>query len=136
MFISVGIPDKIISDNGPQYAADEFKTFAKKWGFEHKTTNPYCPQENNMAERAVQTAKHLLKLDNPEIGLMNYRATPHSATGVTPAAALMGRENRQRLPVLSEKLKPKQPNDSEIRKSDQTAKDNKWSPSLKKVAER
>ena len=45
-----------------------------------------------MAVRAVQTAKRLLDLDEPEIGLLDYLASPHSAIGVSPAVALMGRQ--------------------------------------------
>ena len=47
---------------------------------------------NGMTERAAKTAKELLRLDDPELGLLNYRATLHSATGVFPAVALMGRQ--------------------------------------------
>ena len=53
---------------------------------------------------------------------MNYRATPHSATGVAPSVALMGRQLQTRLPVLSCQLKPLKPDDESIRKSDRMAK--------------
>ena len=122
MFITFGVPDVLVSDNGSQYVSQEFRDFARDWGFSLKTTNPYKPQENGMAERAVRTAKELLKLDDPEVGLLNYRATPHSATGVPPAVALMGRQIQTRLPVLAKKLIPVPPDDESIRKSDQAAK--------------
>ena len=59
-----------------------------------------------MAERAVQTAKRLLDLDEPEMGLLNYHASPHSAIGVSPAVAPMGRQLATRLPVVREQLSP------------------------------
>lgn len=40
MFARYGVPDVLISDNGPQFASEEFSTFAQKWGFEHVTTLP------------------------------------------------------------------------------------------------
>ena len=121
IFTTFGIPDVLITDNGPQFSAGEFAAFAKNWGFGHHTTNPYKPQENGMAERAVRTAKELLRLEDPELGLLNYRATPHSSTGVSPAMALMGRQVQTRLPVLSRHLMPSTPNDS-IRQRDEVAK--------------
>ena len=121
IFTTFGIPDVLITDNGPQFSAGEFAAFAKNWGFGHHTTNPYKPQENGMAQRAVRTAKELLRLEDPELGLLNYRATPHSSTGVSPAMALMGRQVQTRLPVLSRHLMPSTPNDS-IRQRDEVAK--------------
>ena len=75
-----------------------------------------------MAERAVQTAKRLLDLDEPEIGLLNYHASLHSAIGISPAVALMGRQLATRLPVVREQLSPRQHRDGDIRNSDQRAK--------------
>ncbi len=121
MFMRFGIPDEVVSDNGPQYASHEFANFSREWGFKHHTTNPHSPHENGMAERAVQTAKNILKLKDPELGLLNYRATPHSATGVSPSKALMGREIQTRLPVLPRQLLPEMP-DEELRASDRAAK--------------
>ena len=38
LFATHGIPDTVISDNGPQYANQEFKEFARDWGFVHVTS--------------------------------------------------------------------------------------------------
>jgi len=35
-----GIPDVLISDNGPQYSSDEFRQFAHQWEFKHITSSP------------------------------------------------------------------------------------------------
>ena len=94
----------------------------RPWRFAQPTTNPYSPQENGMAERAAQTAKRSLDFDEPDIGLLNYHASPHSAIGVSPAVALMGRQIATRLPVVREQLLPYQHRDGDIRDSDQHAK--------------
>lgn len=122
IFTTHGIPDIVVSDNGRQFISNEFCRFAKSWGFIQQTTNPYFAQENGMAERAVQTAKRLLLLDDPEIGLLNYRASPHSAIGVSPAEALMGRQLATRLPVINQQLQPCHGRDADIRESDRKAK--------------
>ena len=122
VFTTHGIPDVVVSDNGRQFVSDEFRKFAKSWCFAQHTTNPYSPQENGMAERAAQTANRLLDLNEPDIGLLNYHASPHSAIGVSPAVALMGRQIATRLPVVREQLLPYQHRDGDIRNSDQHAK--------------
>ena len=122
LFATYGIPDTVVSDNGPQYKSETFANFASSWGFSHITTNPYHPQENGMAERAVQEAKKILSQKDPEIALLNYRATPHTATKVSPAKALLGRELKTRVPVLPRQLLSKPCADGRIRESDRDAK--------------
>ena len=122
VFITHGVPDVVVSDNGRQFVSDEFKRFVDEMCFTQHTTNPYFAQENGMAERAVQTAKQLLDLGDAEIGLLNYRASSHSAIGVPPSVALMGRLLATRLPVVDKQLKPRDHQYAGIRKSDREAK--------------
>ena len=57
IFARHGIPETVMSDNGPQYAASTFKQFASEYGFTHDTSSPRYPQANGAAERAVKTVK-------------------------------------------------------------------------------
>ena len=50
LFARHGIPDVIISDNGPQYSSQEFQQFAKDYEFKHMTSSPYHPQGNGEAK--------------------------------------------------------------------------------------
>ena len=59
-----GIPETVISDNGTEFISAEFKTFSVDWNFQHVTSRPHYPQSNGEAERAVKTAKELLKQDD------------------------------------------------------------------------
>ena len=61
IFSRFGIPEIVMSDNGPQYASCEFADFAKLYDFEHITSSPCYPQSNGQVERTVQTVKRLLK---------------------------------------------------------------------------
>ncbi|XP_031560311.1 uncharacterized protein K02A2.6-like [Actinia tenebrosa] len=62
VFARHGAPDvlitDIITDNGPQYASNEFQVFTEEWRFQHKTSSPHYPRFNGLAEAAV---KRLLK---------------------------------------------------------------------------
>ncbi|XP_041376766.1 uncharacterized protein LOC121389232 [Gigantopelta aegis] len=112
----------ITSDNGPQFQCAEFRNFALQFDFRHKTSSPLFPQANGEAESAVKIAKKLLRQQSLEIALLNYRTTPHSSTGVSPALALMGRQLKTKIPRLPEKLIPQPASDVDIWKVDQDAK--------------
>ena len=77
IFARFGIPEVVVSDNGPQYDSYEFKLFEKNYGFHHHRTDPMRPQGNGEAERAVKRIKNLLrKSSDPYMALLNYRSTP------------------------------------------------------------
>ena len=61
IFSRHGIPETILSDNGPQYASQEFADFASSYQFTHVTSSPHFPQSNGLAERKVKTVKALQK---------------------------------------------------------------------------
>ena len=107
VFARFGIPELLVSDNGPQYTSQEFNHFAKQYGFTQVTSSPYYPQGNGQAERTVQTVKRLLK-ENEDIhlALLNYRSTPFAWCGMSPAELLMGRRIRPALPTLTNNLIP------------------------------
>ena len=56
-FARQGIPDIVISDNGPQFACEKFSNFASEWDFEHRPGSPGHQQTNGKAEAAVKEAK-------------------------------------------------------------------------------
>ena len=53
----VGVTPRIISDNGPQYIANDFKEFIRICGMTHVRTSPFYPQSNGKLERFHQTLK-------------------------------------------------------------------------------
>ena len=48
---------RIISDNGPQFLAKDFKEFIRIAGMTHVRTSPYYPQSNGKIERWHQSIK-------------------------------------------------------------------------------
>ena len=52
-----GVTPRLISDNGPQFIAKDFKEFIRLSGMTHVRTSPYYPQSNGKIERAQGTFK-------------------------------------------------------------------------------
>lgn len=105
-FSRFGLPVSIVSDNGPCFSSQEFKDFCMHTGARHITTAVYKPSTNGLAEKMVQTLKKSLRTSKSAIQdtldrfLFNYRLTPHSTTGVSPAELMFGRRLRSRLDLL------------------------------------
>lgn len=99
-----GIPDVLITDNGPQFASSAFSAFSREWQFEHQTSSPHYPQSNGRVENAVKTCKNLMKKakadgQDPLLALLDWRNTPTEGIGSSPAQRLMGRRTRTLLPT-------------------------------------
>ena len=122
MFARHGIPEQLISDNGPQFSSTSFAKFAEDYGFTRILTSPRYPQAIGEVERAVQTVKNLLKkTSDPYKALMAYRATPLES-GLSPADLLMGRKIRTRIPTSPSNLNPSWPYLEQFRENDASLK--------------
>ena len=96
---------RIISDNGPQFIAKDFKEFIRISGMDHVRTSPYYPQSNGKIERWHQSLKKEcirpkspLSLEDARrivgdfVGYYNTQRL-HSAIGyITPKDKLLGKE--------------------------------------------
>jgi transposase InsO family protein len=100
-----GVHPRIISDNGPQFIAKDFKEFIRIMGMTHVRTSPYYPQSNGKLERFHKTIKGEcirvlvpLSLDDAQRIVTDYVAhyndsRLHSAIGyVTPMDKLLGND--------------------------------------------
>ena len=110
IFSRHGIAEKVISDNGPCYASQEFAEFAKQFDFTHITSSPHFPQSNGLAEKSVQTVKSMFskaKADHkdPYLCLLELRNTL-LAEGLSPSQLLMGRRLRSILLSTHTQLLP------------------------------
>ena len=121
-FASYGIPEQLVSDNGPQFTSDEFKRFTTTSGIKHTLVPAYHPSSNGAAERSVQILKRRLeKVCDGVQGLLNhrlanflllYRSTPHTTTGRSPAELFLKRQPSTRFsclkPLLAQTVEDKQ----------------------------
>ena len=100
-----GVTPRVISDNGPQFIARDFKEFIRLCGMTHVRTSPYYPQSNGKIERFHRTIKgDCIRTETP-LTLEDARRIVaryvehyntvrlHSAIGyITPKDKLEGRE--------------------------------------------
>lgn len=109
-FARHGLADTIVSDNGPQFASEDFSTFCRANGIEHIRTAPYHPQSNGRAERFVDLLKTGLKKLSGANGnvdhalrkfLLCYRYTPSYALGgKSPFQVMTTRTMKTKLDLL------------------------------------
>jgi transposase InsO family protein len=98
---------RIISDNGPQFIANDFKEFIRISGMKHIRTSLYYPQSNGKIERWHKSLKTecirpgvLLSLKDAREVVLNFvehynTVRLHSAIGyITPEAKLKGIEKQ------------------------------------------
>ena len=96
---------RIISDNGPQFIAKDFKQFIRLAGMTHVRTSPYYPQSNGKLERYHRSIKAECIRPGTPLSLQDARrlietyvehynhVRLHSAIGyIAPADKLVGRE--------------------------------------------
>ena len=114
LFSQFGLPEVVVSDNGPCFVSEDFEMFLARNGVKRITSAPYHPATNGLAERAVQTVKRGLKKQTQGSiksrlakVLVTYRSTPQSTTGTSPAQLLQGRCIRTRLDLLAPKTSEK-----------------------------
>ena len=101
VFCVFGNPSVVVSDNGPAFISHLNAATAKFFGYRHIHILPYNAQANGTAESAVKRVKLLLDRQTngysewhkllPLMQLM-LNSTVMTTTGMTPFAALFGRE--------------------------------------------
>ena len=113
-FLTLGVPNRLTTDNGPQFKSEEFARFCKEWGIRHDKSSPYHHISNGYGEAAVNSAKSMVKKICPGRSincqefwhaLLEYRNTPKK-DGLSPAQRLFGRPMRTALPVHPQVFRP------------------------------
>ena len=108
-FARHGIPDELLTDNGPQFESHEYSRFAREYGFTIVKSSPYYSRGNGKAESAVKIAKNILKKsrkDDPYLALLAYRNTPQQGYNYSPAQRLMSRRLKDIIPTAHQQLTP------------------------------
>ena len=110
-FARYGIPQRIRTDNGPQFIAAEFIAFLHELGIQHRRNTLLWPRANEEVERQNRTLLQAIKVVHLERKpwqtelqrfLLAYWSTPHSTTGISPAELLFRRPMRSKLPTITD----------------------------------
>ena len=105
MFAQHGLPESLMSDNGPQFISAEFAEYMVQQGIRHHKVTAKWPKGNGEVERQNSSLLKRLQIAHAEekdwkrelnIYLAAYRALPH------PAEVLFGQKIRTKLPELSD----------------------------------
>ena len=109
LFEIYAVPEEFSSDGGPQFTSTEFQTFLKDWGVHHRLSFAGYPQANGRAELAVKSSKRIIRdntssngdLDNNKAAraILQFRNTPITELGLSPAQVLFHRQLRDQLPI-------------------------------------
>ncbi len=114
-FAAYGLPEEVVSDNGPQFISQDFTNFRKQNGVKQTLVPPYHPSSNGATERTVQILKQALRKHAESVRrggkkrslkhqlancLFQYRNTPRSVTGVTPSELFLKCKPRTKFSVL------------------------------------
>ncbi|XP_033098255.1 uncharacterized protein K02A2.6-like [Anneissia japonica] len=102
VFARNGLPEQLVTDNGPQFITHTYKWFMEANGIRHTTSAQYHPRPNGLVERFVQTFKQAMRASRAQHSslrkrlstfLLNYRSTPQTTTQETAAKLFLGREH-------------------------------------------
>ena len=106
MFSVYNVPKLIMSDNAKEFCSEAMSQMAKHYGIQLKTSTPYHPQGNGIAERSVRKVIQALRIYCerkaiwdmvlPEIVAM-INATYNSTVGDSPHYAVFGFDRRNAL---------------------------------------
>ncbi|XP_013909081.1 PREDICTED: uncharacterized protein K02A2.6-like [Thamnophis sirtalis] len=118
VFMTHGLPDLVVSDNGPQFIAAALASFFAQLGVRHAFVAPFNPVANGLAECVVQ--QEALARFGPlnwqvdiDMYLLWQHATPCTTMNKSPAELLMGRRIRTTLDRLHPEYAPDRPLDSQ-----------------------
>ena len=87
IFARHGIPETVVSDNGPQYSLLEFSQFSQKYNFQPITSSLDYPQSNGHVERGVQALQAVWR---PTLGPLELSVDTTSIVWEEPGRAAYG----------------------------------------------
>ena len=112
IFSRVGVPNSIVSDNGPQFVSNIMKEVSRLLSIETIHSSPYHPQGNGLVERLNGTLKSMLRrmcAEKPKDWdrflqplMFAYREAPQHSLLFSPFEMLYGRTVRGPMSILRE----------------------------------
>ncbi len=113
-FMTMGVPNRLTSDHGPQFVSSDFAQFCQEWGIKHDLASPYHHHANAHGEATVNSIKSIVKKTCPGKttsckefweALLEYRNAPRK-DGLSPAQRLFNRPMRTKLSAHPQTFNP------------------------------
>ena len=102
IFSNFGIPETIISDNGPCYKIQEFNSFCARFEISHITGASHNHQANSIAECMIQTIKHLMvkNYNDTWLAMLILKSMPMNGIDRSPAELMCNRQFQTNLSLI------------------------------------
>ena len=113
-FARLGCPQEIVSDQGSNFCSDLFHDLCQRLGIDKKRTTAFRPSANGQVERMNRSLLQMIRCHLVEtfskqdewdevlqLHLGAIRCTENRSTGYTPNLAMLGREVRQPLELMT-----------------------------------
>ena len=71
-FAQMGIPDTVVSDNGPQFSSNYCAHLSNKWGVEHTPSSPQHWRLTGKVESSVKSANTIIRKVNKMEKISTY----------------------------------------------------------------
>ena len=109
IFSRFGFPDIVFSDRESIYASTSMRKFCEKYDIKKNFSSARYSQSNGQVERAIGHVKNIIKrckgnIDDINMCLLDYRATPITPAIPSPHNILFGRNVKTSMPCLQESL--------------------------------
>lgn len=103
-------PEKMLTDNGPEFVADLFNKVLDQYDIRHVFSSPYKPASNGAVERLNRTVIETLRCITADLerwddyltkAVVTYNNSWHSAINMTPSESLMNKDHTlSYMPIL------------------------------------
>ena len=103
LFSLFGIPNTVISDNGPQFVRQPFKDLLKWYGVTHISSSPLHPKSHGLIERTICSIKALIckTPEDTDRAMLAFRTAPLGPQLPSPAEILFCRKLQTTLPAYN-----------------------------------
>ena len=113
MFSEHGLPQRIISDNGPPFKSRQISTYMKNSRITHNRITPLHPRANGIVQSFMRNLNKILRIADMQKRnwksalhnyLLAYRVSPNMSTKVPPAFLVNNKIPRIKIPTINHEI--------------------------------
>ena len=120
VFARYGIPETVVSDNGPQFSSDAYAQFAREYGFKHLTSSPNYPQGMGKLRGVFKLLRIFCRKKMTHLACLSIDPTGNRIQPLR--ITIMSRKLCTTVPMAESQRKPKTPDFSSVAARDKQLK--------------